>query len=210
MNPSHDVRAVAQQFQIHGEFVAAELYGSGHINDTYCVIFDRGGAPVRYILQRINHNIFKNPVALMENIQRVTAHLGSKINREGDFHRRALTLIPSRDGRSCHCDENGNYWRAYVFIEKAHTYDAVETPAQAFAAAKAFGRFQRLLADLPAPRLHDTIPDFHHTPKRFAALGKAIEADEANRAKFAEPEIEFAIKHRPSQARCLTPGCRSA
>ena len=54
----------------------------------------------------------------------------------------------------------------------------------------------KVLADLPAPRLHDTIPDFHHTPKRFAALEKAIAADVANRAKLARPEIEFALRHQ--------------
>jgi len=72
----------------------------------------------------------------------------------------------------------------------------VESAGQAFQAARAFGQFQKWLADLPAPRLHDTIPDFHHTPKRFAALEKAIAADAANRAKLAQPEIEFALRHR--------------
>lgn len=196
MNSRSDIRAIARQFQIYGEFVAAGPYGSGHINDTYCVSFDQGGALVRYILQRINHNVFKNPVALMENIQRVTAHLGGKLNGERDYSRRTLTLIPSRDGGPCHRDEHGNYWRAYIFIEKARTYDAVESPAQVFAAAKAFGRFQRLLTDLPAPRLHDTIPDFHHTPKRFAAMEKAIDADAVNRAKLAKPEIEFFLRRK--------------
>src|SRR5271155_5672019 len=72
----HDVRAVARQFQIHGGFLEAAPYGSGHINDTYCVVFDQGGARVRYIFQRINHDVFKDPAALMENVGRVTAHLG--------------------------------------------------------------------------------------------------------------------------------------
>ena len=86
-----------------------------------------------------------------------------------------------------------NHWRAYRFIERARTYDAVERPEQAFQAARAFGRFQQMLADLPAPRLHDTIPDFHHTPKRFAALEQAIAADVAGRAILAKAEIEFAL-----------------
>ncbi|MGH7952786.1 MAG: phosphotransferase enzyme family protein [Limisphaerales bacterium] len=196
MNLKHDVRAVTRHFQIHGEFLSAEPYGSGHINDTYCVIFDQGGARLRYILQRINHNIFKNPVALMENIQRVTAHLEKKSAGERDQNRRALTLIPTHDGRPFYFDEQGNYWRTYIFIEKARTFDSAESPKQTFEAAKAFGHFQKMLADLPAPRLHDTIPDFHHTPKRFAALEKAIEADSANCARFAKPEIEFALKRK--------------
>lgn len=196
MKLKHDVRTVARQFEILGEFHHAEPYGSGHINDTYCVVFHQAGVPVRYIFQRINHNIFKNPVALMENVQRVTSHLAAKLNGEPDATRRVLTLIPARDGRAWHVDADGNHWRAYLFIEKARTYDAVESAEQAFKAAKAFGQFQKLLADLPAPRLNDTIPDFHHTPKRFAALEQAIAADAAGRAILAKPEIEFALAHK--------------
>jgi len=197
MNSKHEVRAIARHFHLHGEFREAAPYGSGHINDTYCASFDQAGTPVRYILQRINHNVFKNPVALMENVQRVTTHLATKVAGEADASRRVLTLAPTRDGLAYHRDPQGNYWRAYLFIEKARTYDAVESPAQAFQAARAFGRFQQQLADLPAPRLHDTIPDFHHTPKRFVALEAAIAADAVGRAKLAKPEIEFALRHKP-------------
>lgn len=196
MNLRHDLRGVARQFQIYGDFLSAEPYGSGHINDTYCVLFDQGGTRLRYLFQRINHHVFKNPPALMENIQRVTAQLGRKTVGEPEQSRRVLTLILTRDGRPFYRDADGNFWRAYLFIEKARTYNAVEKPKQAFEAAKAFGRFQKMLADMPAPRLHDTIADFHHTPKRFAALEKAIQRDVANRAKFARPEIRFALARR--------------
>ncbi len=197
MKPLPEIAAVARQFAIGGDFVSAEPYGSGHINDTFAVLFDQAGTRVRYIFQRINHNIFKQPVALMENIQRVTAHLGRAVAHESDASRRALTVLPARDGLPFHRDPAGYYWRAYYFIEKARTYDAVQSPAQAFAAARAFGRFQKLLADLPAPRLHDTIPDFHHTPKRFAALQQAIEKDAVNRAHAAKAEIDFALRYEP-------------
>ena len=193
----HDVRAIGRNFQIYGEFRSAEPYGSGHINDTYCSVYDQAGLSVRYILQRINHNIFKNPVGLMQNVGRVTAHLETKVVGQPDASRRVLTLVPARDGQSCFCDAEGSYWRAYLFIEKARTYDAVESAEQAFKAAKAFGQFQCLLADLPAPRLHDTIPDFHHTPKRFAAFEAALAANVANRAQLAKAEIDFAIAHKP-------------
>ena len=204
--PRHDVRSVASQFQIYGEFLSAGPYGSGHINDTYCAVFNQGGTSVRYILQRINHNVFKTPVALMDNIQRVTSHISGKVAGLADFTRCGLTLIPTRDGRAWHCDAGGNYWRAYIFIEKAQTYDAVESPQQAFQAARAFGRFQKLLSDLPAPRLHDTIPDFHHTPKRFAKLEAAIAADSAHRARLAQPEIEFALNHKAMTGVLLSAG----
>jgi len=189
-------RSIAREFQIDGEFVEAAPYGSGHINDTYCVAFDQVGTRVRYILQRINQKVFKNPSGLMENVQRVTSHLARKLGSEPDFLRRALTLIPARDGRPYVLDPKGNCWRTYLFIEKAQCYDAVQSSQQAFEAAKAFGRFQKLLADLPAPRLHDTIPDFHHTPKRFTALESAIQEDIVNRAQAAKAEIEFALRHK--------------
>ena len=203
MNLKHDVRTIAREFEIPGEFVSAAPYGSGHINDTYCVIFDQAGTRVRYIFQRINHLVFREPKALMENIARVTQHLGDKSLGADDPSRRALTLIPARAGQPFHQDEAGLYWRVYLFIERARTYDAVQTTAQAFEAAQAFGRFQSLLADLPAPRLHDTIPDFHHTPKRFQALERAIERDAVNRAIAARPEIAFALRHKAMTGRLL-------
>jgi Ser/Thr protein kinase RdoA (MazF antagonist) len=197
INGKHTVGDAARAFEIGGEFVAASPYGSGHINDSYCAVFQRNGAPSRYLLQRINHHVFKNPVVLMENIARVTRHLAAQVSGHPDRCRRVLTLIPSREGGVLHVDAGGNYWRAYKFIEKATTYDAVESPRQAFEAAKAFGEFQRMLADLPAPRLHDTIPDFHHTPKRFEAFEKAVASDVAGRAKLARAEIEFALARKP-------------
>jgi hypothetical protein len=84
----------------------------------------------------------------------------------------------------------------YRFIEGSRTYDAVESTEQAFQAAKAFGRFQQMLSSLPVPRLHDTIPDFHNTPKRFTALEQVIAADVAGRAILAGPEIDFALAHQ--------------
>jgi hypothetical protein len=196
MSKEHDFGAIACQFQIDGEFAGATTHGSGHINDSYCVTFHRAEMPVRYLLQRINHRIFKTPTALMENIQRVTSHLAAKVSGEPDRSRLALTLIPTRDERAWHLDASGNYWRTYRFIENARTYDAIESIGQAFQAAKAFGRFQKLLVDLPAPRLHDTIRDFHHTPKRFMALEQAIASDVAGRAILAKREIEFAFAHQ--------------
>ena len=191
---NHDLRAIVRQFYIHGEFRGAEPFGSGHINDTYRAVVDQAGTHNRYILQRINHGIFKNPVALMENIQRVTKHLANKLAGERDVSRRVLTLVPTRSGLPYHHDEQGNYWRAYLFIERAQSFDVVESPRQAFEAARAFGQFQMLLADLPLPRLVDTIPDFHHTPQRFAALAKAVDSDAHNRAASAKAEIEFAMQ----------------
>jgi len=149
---SAPIRAVASAFSIYGEFLGAAPYGAGHINDTYCAEFCQGGTAVRYILQRINDKVFKHPAALMENIQRVTLHIAAKAAAEVDPSRRGLTLILARDGRCWHQDNSGNFWRAYIFIEKARTLQTVDSESQAYEAARAFGRFQHWLADLPAPQ----------------------------------------------------------
>jgi hypothetical protein len=123
--------------------------------------------------------------------------LQDKLDDAPDGSRRRLTLLPTREGGAWHRDESGHYWRCYIFIEKARSYDAIQSPQQAFEAAKAFGQFQKLLSDLPPPRLHDTIPDFHHTPKRFARLEEALAADAVQRADLARTEIQFALRRKP-------------
>ncbi len=137
----------------------------------------------------------------MENIERVTTHLEKKLRSVGGG-RRVLTLVRARDGRAWRLDEDGGCWRMYEFIDGARSYDVVETAAQAYEAARAFGEFQGMLADLPAPRLHDSIPGFHSTPKRLRALKRAIESDALGRAEGAEREISFALE-RESVTRIL-------
>ena len=192
------VKEVKEQFEILGDFVFAEPYGSGHINDTLRVIINQGGAEVHYIFQRINEKIFTCPPALMENIERVTEHILKKIEAEGDKEttRHSLYLIKAVNGKSYVRDDKGKYWRAYIFIEKAQTYDVIESAEQAYEAARAFGLFQKDLADLPGGRLHETIPDFHNTPQRFAKLEKAIAADVAGRVKDVQAEIDFVLSRK--------------
>jgi hypothetical protein len=190
----HDIRAIAALFDMRADFVHAHPHGSGHINDTYCATFDQAGQRVRYVVQRINHNVFKQPLQLMENIDRVTRHALATLQAEGspEAYRRTLTCIPSLEGKPCATDAAGNFWRVYPFIEGARGYDELETNEQAWQAARAFGEFQKLAATLGGPRLHETIPDFHHTPKRLAALEAAIALDSAGRAAEVAAEIAFA------------------
>jgi len=203
-----NILPVAQQFQFAGSFVAAVPMTHGHINDTIVVTYQQNGRPRRYVLQRINHHVFKNPLAVMDNIERVTGHIRQKLAAAGatDIDRRVLTLVPTRADRNYHITATGDHWRAYLFIEGAHIHDVVETPRQVNQAAREFGLFQKYLADLPAPRLAETIPDFHHTPKRFAALARAIAGDAVNRAALAQPEIDFALRHQPLTGHLLAAG----
>jgi Ser/Thr protein kinase RdoA (MazF antagonist) len=190
----HDVRAISALFQMRADFVEAQSFGSGHINDTYCAWYDQAGVRIRYIHQRLNHHVFKNPVQVMENVARVTGHALARLLADGhpEAHRRTLTCIPALDGRPYAFDAEGNLWRTYPFIERARGYDEIECDEQAYQAARAFGAFQKLTADLSGERLHETIPDFHHTPKRLEALEAAIASDLAGRAATVPAEITFA------------------
>ncbi len=195
--PDHHPVTAAQAFDLPGELVSALPYGSGHINDTYVIEVDVSGKIVRYILQRINQNVFKAPDALMENVERVCHHTQQKLATQGlpDAFRRALRLIPTRRGRNWLTDANGQCWRCYNFIENATGHDVVSSVRQAHAAARAFGAFQAMLADLPGVRLNETIPKFHHTPTRFANFKEALKKDTQGRAKYAESEIRSALEH---------------
>ena len=186
---------VAAEFAFGGRILSAAPYGSGHINDTFLTVTEGTEGQRRFILQRINHQVFKQPDLLMENVARVCAHAHAKLMAAGttDAHRRALRLIPTHQGKAWHVDQAGNRWRCYDFIEGATGHDVVRSPAQAESAAKAFGAFQALLADLPGERLHETIPDFHHTPSRFARFQAALAKDSHGRAAAAGPEIAFAL-----------------
>lgn len=206
----HDLRHVSRLFDMRGDFVHAHAYGSGHINDTYCAWYDQAGQRVRYIHQRINHDIFKDPVALMENVDRVTRHALERLIEAGhpEARRRTLTTVPATDGRPYAFDDAGNCWRTYPFIERARGYDEISSPLQAETAARAFGEFQKLAADLPGGRLHETIPDFHHTPKRLAALEAAIAAADPGRRDLCGAEIDFALA-RAADTRRVTDGIES-
>ena len=190
------IAAATRHFAFTGEFARAERWGSGHIQESYCIECRDGAAVRRYLLQRMNRVVFRDVPALMENIQRVTEHVAKRVQGQPDAERRVLQLVPTHDGRFWHEEPDGTCWRAYRMIERARSYEAVESAEHAFEAARAFGEFQALLADLPAPRLAETIPGFHDTPKRLAALEEAIRLDAAGRASGAQVEIDFALARR--------------
>ena len=192
---AHDAVAIARKFSLTGDILSATPYGTGHINDTYKVEVKPYGGPCRFVLQRINHHVFRQPDELMANVERVCAHAYAKLRQAKDpeADRRTLRLILTLTGHAWYVDEAGNRWRCYHFIEGATGHDVVRSPQQAYAAAKSFGAFQAILADLPGGRLHETIPNFHHTPSRFTRFQQALAKDSHGRAAASIPEIAFAL-----------------
>ena len=186
-------KEVMRSFEIYGDFIGAVPYGTGHINHTYKATFDQAGCQVHYLFQQINDTVFQDPESLMENISRICDHLAERAETEGlsERSRRVLTLIRSDDGQPWVRDRNGHYWRCYLFIEGAVGHDVVQNPTQAREAARCFGEYLRLLADLPGKRLSETIPGFHDTPSRFNRMIEAVEKDSLNLASDVRDELGF-------------------
>jgi hypothetical protein len=191
-----DYNEIVSHFMFEGEFVKTVPYGFGHINDTYAAYFNTvDGLTNRYILQRVNHHIFKEPEKLIQNIKVVTEHLRQKIIAEGgDPDRGTLNLIPTSSDDFFYKSEKGNFWRGYTFIENAKTYQIPKNRDHVYSAAKAFGNFLRMMDDFPVDQLNETIPHFHNTKKRFQAFQEAVLNDIYNRAQFAHDEIDFVIQ----------------
>ena len=185
-----DYNKIISNFNIDGEVSCASVYGDGHINDTYYISVNGK----RYILQRINKNVFKNPPQIMSNIEKITRHLRQKIIAAGgNPERETLNIIYTKDGKSYHISPENDYYRMFAFIMGARTYQTVEKPIHFYNAAKAFGKFQVLLSDFPANELYEPIPNFHNTQVRYENLLKAISDDKAGRVKDVQAEIEFAL-----------------
>ena len=192
----YDFAAIAEKFPLNGKFYSCEPYGEGHINETFLLITEEGGKQYKYILQRINSKLFTNVEKLMENICKVTEYSREKIaERGGNPDRESLTVIKTVDGKNYYFDGE-NYFRVYLFIDKATAYQVVEKPEHFYESAVAFGNFANLLANFDAKSLYEPLPDFHNTVKRFANLEKAIAENKAGRKDEVKAEIEFALARK--------------
>ncbi|WP_018969729.1 phosphotransferase enzyme family protein [Rubritalea marina] len=191
------VESIAAAFAIAGDLVGYGEIDSGHINTTYLVTFRDGARESRYILQRINEQVFKEPLMVVENVCYVTKHINHKVLlHTDDMGGQTLNMYPSRDGKFYVEGEGGGVWRCYNFIEGCKTYDIVESTRQAYQAAHAFGAFQDLVADLDAGQLTETIPHFHNTQKRFEALERAAERDAHGRLSEIQAEYLFVLERK--------------
>lgn len=192
---------ICAQFLTGGECRSIAAFGNGHINDTYACTMAEGD---RWVLQRINDAVFRQPRQVMENVARVTAHVRAEICRHGiDPHRRVLDYARTCTGDLVHHDERSGWWRMCELVENSRTLESAQQPSHAYAAAHAFGRFMTMLNDIPGPRLHETIPGFHDTPRRLEALRRSVALDAAGRVSTVCAEIDFALT-RANEASSLT------
>ena len=199
------LQAALDAFDFGGEIVGAVRFGSGHINDTFCVHIQPGEDPCRrFILQRISANAFHHPEQVMSNIVGITSYLKKEIAAQGgDPERETLSLCAARDGAYFHTDPEGGAWRVYPFVEGTMCLQSADTPQRFATSARAFGKFQRMLKDYPADTLYETIPHFHDTEDRLAKLKAAVAADPLGRVKDVKAELDFvAARERDCSVVC--------
>jgi aminoglycoside phosphotransferase (APT) family kinase protein len=192
MNKPLNLAEIISNFQISVDPDEVKVFGNGHINDTYLLKATDPDNP-GYLLQKINHFIFKDVPGLTRNIWLVTNHLRNKIEalHDIDSEKKVLRLIPANDGSFYYNDAQGQYWRVYDYLAGTNSYDIVSTEKQAYEGGKAFGRFQSMLSDLDAGLLIATIPDFLNMTKRMEAFDRALSADVAGRVAEVQGQIQF-------------------
>lgn len=198
MLSNDQILSIINRFAIYGDFVSCKPVGNGHINNTYRSTFNQAGREVRYTHQRINKNVFKQPEQVMENIVSVTSFLRRQYQQMGldDVSRRTLTVIPCKDGAMFYKDDDGDYWRTYLYVENVQTYEVLESEELAHRLGKAIGNFQNSLAGYDGKRLYDTIPRFHDMHMRYDQFDEALAKDVKNRAAGIKAELDFLEANR--------------
>lgn len=201
----NDIKFILPHFCFAGKYADGTELTSGNINNTYMLTFVDNGEKHFYTLQHINKYVFKNPYDVISNIEKVTSHIANAYEALGeDPARHVLNLVPLREGGYLYKDAEGNFWRAYNYITGATAYDAPQKDAHIYETGRAFGEFQKLLYNFPADVLHDTIPDFHNTTRRFYTFVASVAADRAGRVRYLEDEIEFMFDHRKLMNRIVS------
>ena len=190
---SIQVRA-ARRF-IDSADIAVSPLGAGHINDSFLVAADNK----QFVLQRINHGIFKDVDKLQSNILRVTNHIRSRLEKNGEteIDRKVLDFLPCDDGNHYCFDDDGNYWRMMRYITDCFGYDRI-TPELARKAGEAFGRFQSMLSDLPGEPLFETIPNFHNMETRLADFRQTVKNNPAGRCDEVK-NLTYEIEKRSDE-----------
>lgn len=200
----NEIVKVCRHFGIKGEPLSQSVFTDGHINSTLLLEFSEDNETKKYLVQGINTHVFKNPEELMENIVNVTTYLRGKIEENGgNPDRETLTFLKNENGKYYHFEAD-KCWRIYNFIDNSHTCNKIESKKHFENAGRSFGNFQKYLTDYPMHTLHETIKDFHNTPKRFDNLEAAVKNNAAGRADSVKDDIAFAMERRNEAGKLLS------
>ena len=186
-----NVTQLIQHFSIEGSILNGQAYGDGHINDTYRMVNGDPTAP-DYLLQKVNHKVFREVEGLMFNIAQVTSHIRKKLLRtnDPDMREKVLTLIYTREGRLFH-RQGEEYWRVFRFMKNLRSYNRPETAGQAYEGARTFGQFLYDLTDFPMDQLCITIPRFHNLEFRLRQFSEVLEMAPQDNIDQAIDQIQY-------------------
>ena len=198
-----DLSQIIKQFKIEGVLHDYAPYGCGHINDTYKVTLIDDCQHKHYIIQRINHNVFKNIDQLMHNIVNVCNHIRGKVIKEGGNPEDVLYVIPSIKNENYVTDNHGNYFRCYNFISGGISIETKPTENDLFISGIGYGKFQNYLRDFTPDALYETIPNFHNTTQRLNNLINAVKNNASSRLIKAKTEVDNYLSRSDYAARII-------
>lgn len=189
------IAELAKIFQIEGELVSVEQIGNGNVNQTYDVYIKSGDKNRRYVFQKVNSFVFKNPEQMMKNIDAITKHIAEKLDANCESRDCVMHFVHRRNGKNYYNDVQG-FWRVSEYVPNAVTYNTCDDLDKLRAAGKAFGHFQTQLSDFDASSLYETIPKFHNTRSRIDVFIRHINEDPCGRADEIFSEIEKIKSYR--------------
>lgn len=185
MDLNEKLQEVCRAFRIYDEYVGYETIQMGNVNRTYKVNFLLpGGVPKAFLVQNVNTYAFREPIGLMDNIDRVTEHIRAKCPDQTCLH------FHHTVDRKTYVVDGENFWRMTNYIPSV-TFNSLRDPQILTNAGKAFGEFQNQLSDFDITLLNETIPGFHNTRQRYEKLERAIAEDKMGRVAEVQEEINY-------------------
>ena len=181
--------SLAEIFNIPGEILTIDQIGNGNINQTYDVVITHKGKETRYVFQKVNIFVFKNPKMIMKNIEQITAHIADKLEMMGKSRDCVMHFMHTGNGKNYYLEEQG-FWRVSEYVPNTITYNTCDNLDKLRSAGQAFGNFQTMLSDFNIADLYETIPNFHNTRSRIAVLMRHFNEDPCGRADEVTAEIE--------------------
>lgn len=193
------IKNIINNFNFDSDIIEIKENNQGNINSTYMLI---SSSNKKYLLQKINIYVFKNPHLVMKNIELVTTHIKNKLKENNDTTHKTLNIIKTKSNQNMYVYTNDEgekeYYRVFDYIDNCISYnnfDECESDKEliAYNTGKCFGFFHKLLNDFPINLLEETIPNFHNTPKRFDDFIDSIKNDNAKLANTCSKEIVYLI-----------------
>ncbi len=192
----NDLRKVVENFCVQGRVISIETINKGYINCTYKVeTLSEHNNIHKYILQRINTNVFEDVDALMLNFQLTTEHLANNLEMPGRHGRGTVQMLRTTKDGKLYLEDDSGFWRLLTYFDNVYSLDIPDSPEVFYYAGVSFGRFLKAMSTVNVEEIKEVIPKFHDTKRRYLDLEDAIACDPQNRVAEVAKEIAFIRAH---------------